>query len=319
MIWDAELFGQNVSCKAWSSWKLEILSHKYAALSHKLMGDLQDDLYLCVSWVGMWLLVYIQKTDISGKCSHGPVVRWEGGNRSDLGSNTHNANFHFTEQISVFIFHYYILLHHSLLHIITSLLRHYYILLHIHYYLLLHHYYVIITSLLCHYYIHYYILLQFHYYLLLHHYYVIITSLLRHYYVIITSLLRNYYISIITCYYAIITPLLRHYYVIITFIITYYYNLIIICYYIIITSLLRHYYVIITSLLQMPKMCNNESIITYYCNFCFHYNVIITHYYHYDVLLRILDRATCRCILVNTMVGTWGICPWKRCFGKSNG
>ena len=44
----------------------------------------------------------------------------------------------------------------------------------------------------------------------------------------------------------------------------------------------------------MAKLCNNESIITYYYIVCFHYNDIITYYYDYYVLLRIWDRATCR-------------------------
>ena len=70
-------------------------------------------------------------------------------------------------------------------------------------------------------------------------------------------------------------------------IITHYYNFII-------TSLLRHYYVIITSLLQKAKLCNNDSIITYYYIGYFHYNAIITYCYHYYLLLRVWDRALCR-------------------------
>ena len=43
MIWDEELIGYNVSCKACSTGKHEVLSFHFAALSHILMGALQYD------------------------------------------------------------------------------------------------------------------------------------------------------------------------------------------------------------------------------------------------------------------------------------
>ena len=44
--------GHDVSCKAFSSWKPEVLSQEYAVLRYVLIGALQDDVYLHIftSW-----------------------------------------------------------------------------------------------------------------------------------------------------------------------------------------------------------------------------------------------------------------------------
>jgi len=115
------------------------------------------------------------------------------------------------------LFHYYIIIANSLLHITSWLLFHYYTitagLLHhyylIHYYILLHNYYIITLSLLGHYYkitawllLHYYLI---HYYILLHNYYFITSSLLCHYYIC----LQYYYILLFVHFHVL---LLHHYY-----------------------------------------------------------------------------------------------------------
>ena len=78
--------------------------------------------------------------------------------------------------------------------------------------------------------------------------------------------------------------LLQHHY----YVSLHHYYIIINHYYIIITSLLRHYFiwrkqVIMSSLLRIIHFR------------CFHYNIVIPHYYHYYPLLHVTNWATCRC------------------------
>ena len=65
----------------------------------------------------------------------------------------------------------------------------------------------------------------------------------------------------------------------------YYY--IIINYYVIITSLLLHYS-------QLQKQVTMSSLLPLMHYPCFHYYIVITHYYHYSPLLYVTNWATCR-------------------------
>ena len=150
------------------------------------------------------------------------------------------------------ITHYIVILHSSLLPIITVSINT----------LLLH----IITSAIITYY----------YSFIITYYYINITLLLHQYYIFITLLLHHNYI-IIT--FTIITLLLHHYYIIITLIIImYFYNWIIIYYYIIITLLLHHYYVISSSLLQKGNHVILIALLHVMQTACLYYYIITMHY-----------------------------------------
>ena len=100
-------------------------------------------------------------------------------------------------------------------------------------------------------------------------------------------MITYYYNFIITYRSVIMTSLLLHYFVIITSWLQFHY-------YIIIKSLLHHYYVIVTSLSQMAKLCNNESIITYYYIDCFHLMPLLPIITIVTYFKCVWDRATCR-------------------------
>ena len=144
MIWFEDLPGRDdVSCKARSSWKLEVLWQKYAvALMCRWVPCRR-----CVLGYFHWLVVaavclhvfYTVKVAWLGpvNTTNGLVVRFRDGNHSILASNPNSTQRSFAQKVTFWRYHYNVLLR-----------SHYYVLLPFQYYILLSHYTLINPSLL---------------------------------------------------------------------------------------------------------------------------------------------------------------------------
>ena len=110
MISVKELPGDDVSCKACSSWKREVLWQEYAvAVMCRWVPCRWCILGYC-HYVGLLQSNLYCWNCMTCKYRHGLVVRLRDGNHSNLGSNPNRSQRSFAQKFTFLRYHYYIII-----------------------------------------------------------------------------------------------------------------------------------------------------------------------------------------------------------------